>query len=467
MDQREVIRGSRLLRSFDQELPPLQDPLQSESKSEPLRVCSILLNPGITTLNFVCSQINYMIMVFAFGITDTLQPLILLDKTYYNIDKNEAGTTLAIILFFQLLIKMSVSIIYGFASDKFGRKPVLYFGLFSLTIGLVLAPCFNEVFPGFLLAKLFVSNGCTAIAILPFNGDYVHDESKGRAAGVTVTLNAIGALLSNLFLKMLLIKGYTLQFCYWVSAAIIFVAFAVNTFGLKGGKYYMEKIGDENTKLISPQEAEETTLQKIKGALRLFKENGWLTIALVLQILGNSDFYLAFTVLTLYIKSMFPDGTEDRVSNLAVNNVQTVLFIPTLVSNVFYGYYIDRTNKVIHVIMVALIGGCAGFVMMALVSTPYDVLLFSAAGLSGASITGIYVSSNYLCFTYYPKDKRGLMLGMTLLVAYFGYVIIASGGGFLFDHWRKNAPFLMYAVISVIAFFWVWIIYSTKLSRLR
>lgn len=461
MDQREVIRGKRLAGSFEQEIPHLSTPLQAKPQKI---VCSIRLNPGISTLNFVCSQINYMIMVFAFGITDTLQPLILLDKSYYNIDRNHAGGLLALILFFQLLIKMSVSIIYGFASDKFGRKPVLYFGLCSLTAGLILAPCFDEVFPGFMLAKLFVSNGCTAIAILPFNGDYIHDESKGKAAGVTVTLNAVGALLSNLFLKVLISKEYNLQFCYWVSAAIIFVAFAINTIGLKGGRYYLEKHEDEGA-LIPQPESQETTSQRIKDALRLFRENGWLSIALILQILGNSDFYLAFTVLTLYIKSMFPEGTDDKVSNIAVNNVQTVLFIPTLVSNVFYGYYIDRTNKVINVIILALTGGAAGFLMMSLASSPYDFLLYAAAALSGASITGIYVSSNYLCFTHYPKDKRGLMLGITLLVAYFGYVIIASGGGFLFDHWRHNAPFLMYTAISVIALIWVWLIYTFRLSR--
>jgi len=399
-----------------------------------------------------------MIMIFAFGITDTLQPLILLDKSYYNADKDTAGTLIAFVLFIQLFVKISVSVFYGHLSDKIGRKPVLYLGAVSLLIGLLMAPLFSNVFPGFILAKIFVCNGCSALVILPFNADYVGDESKGKAAGVTITLNAVGALGSNLFLKSLLYANHSLGYCYWLSAFIIFPAFILNTFGLKGGEYYMMKKQDAEKKEEKP------LMETFRETMKVFQENGWLSIALVLQILGNADFYLAFTILALYVKSLFPAGTEDVISNIAVNNVQTFLFIPTLVNNIIYGYYIDKTNKVMNVIVLSLAGGAIGFFMTYFVETPYDTTLYVAAVIMGATVTGVYVASNYLCFTHYPKEKRGIMLGFTVLVGYVGYVLIATVGGYLFDHWRKNAPFMMYAVLSIVALVWSIKIYKTKLA---
>jgi len=426
---------------------------------------SIRLNPGISVMNFVCSQIHYMIMIFAFGITDTLQPLILLDKSYYNADKDTAGTLIAFVLFIQLFIKISVSVFYGHLSDKIGRKPVLYLGAVSLLIGLLLAPLFTNVFPGFIIAKILVCNGCSALIILPFNADYVADESKGRAAGVTITLNAVGALGSNLFLKYLLYNNHTLGYCYWLSAFLIFPAFIANTFGLKGGSYYLLRTNQNQESLNGQKKEDKPMMENFREVVKIFKENGWLGIALVLQILGNADFYLAFTILALYVKSLFPAGTADMVSNIAVNNVQSFLFIPTLVNNVIYGYYIDKTNKVMNVIVLSLAGGTVGFVMTYFVDTPYDTILYLAAFIIGATMTGVYVASNYLCFTHYPKDKRGIMLGFTMLVGYVGYVLIATIGGYLFDHWRKNAPFMMYAALSIIALAWSLKIYKTKLAH--
>lgn len=59
------------------------------------------------------------------------------------------------------------------------------------------------------------------------------------------------------------------------------------------------------------------------------------------------------------------------------------------------------------------------------------------------------------------------MLGMMALMGYFGYVILAGGGGYLFDHWRANGPFILYAILMIICFSLITKIYNSKIKNNR
>ena len=151
-----------------------------------------------------------MIMIFAFGMTDSLQPLILLDQEYYNIDESRSGTIMSYILLVQLAVKMLVTILYGFLIDKLGRKTMIYYGAINMLAGFIMAPLSKEVYPGFVAAKILISNGGSALVTIPLIADYTHDESKGKASGINIALTSIGAFLSNIFLKALLYAQFSL-----------------------------------------------------------------------------------------------------------------------------------------------------------------------------------------------------------------------------------------------------------------
>ena len=236
--------------------------------------------------------------------------------------------------------------------------------------------------------------------------------------------------------------------------------FILNSLGLKGGKYYLRNKRASGTEA---DKREGTFAKEAAEAISIFFKNSYLTIALVLRIVGNADFYIAFTILSLYIKSLFPPGTNDNLSNIVLNNVQSYVFVPALLCNVFYGYYIDRTKKVLGTSIVALGVGAVAFFLTAFVTTPYDIKLRVSAILMGVSVPGVYVVSTYLSIKHFPEEKRGLMMGVFNLMGYIGYVIIALGGGFLFDHWRKDAPFVLYACLLVLALVLVVCIYFSKM----
>jgi MFS family permease len=418
-----------------------------EVEAPPTYVMKVIrLNPGITKQNFVCCIAHYMIMIFGFVVAGILQPLILLDKNYYNVDQDNVGTITSLVLVVQLVVKIIVSVPYGHLSDRFGRKTIIFYGALNYLISCLLVPVQTSIFPGLVLAKVLLANGTSALHCVPLLADYIADESKGRATAISAMFIGVAAILANIFLKVLFYADLTLGTCYVVIGIITFAGVMLNTLGLKGGYYSPQK----------PQAAKDIAnngnfKENMTEAINVFKGNGWLMIALVLSILGSSDFFVFFTFLALYVKSMFPPGTEDAVSNIAVNNLQTLVMLPSFFCNLFYGYYLDKPNKAFHVSLFALGGGTFSFILISMSDTPYDWKLKFASVIMGSTIPGLLVIGNYLGFKNFPQNKRGIMIGFTGLAGYIGFFIIASGGGFLYDHWRKDAPFIICSVLLILA----------------
>ena len=396
----------------------------------------ILLNPGITPLNFACCLLHYMLMIFSVVSSGVLQPLILLDENYFNIDQKHAGTTTSMLLIVQLVVKIAVSIPYGHYSDKIGRKVMIFYGATNFFISCLLVPLQTTVFPGFVLTKLLLSNGATAISTIPLLADYVADETKGKAAGLLAMCISLSAILANVFLKILFYKEVSIGGCYVWVGAVGFCGLLLNTLGLKGGRYYTQKTATIDIDRSSLK-------QTLIDVLQIFYLNGWLMITMVIHLLGSSDFMVFFTFMTLYIKSLFPADTPTASTNIVVNNIQTLVLLPSFFGNLFYGYFLDKGNKAIQVILFALGGGACSFILISATETPYDWSIKLGSLIMGATLPGLFVISSYLGIKNYPAEKRGIMIGFAQMVGYIGYFIIATGGGYLYDNWRKDGPFIV------------------------
>eukprot|EP00330_Aristerostoma_sp_ATCC50986_P011365 CAMPEP_0114575726 /NCGR_PEP_ID=MMETSP0125-20121206/563_1 /TAXON_ID=485358 ORGANISM="Aristerostoma sp., Strain ATCC 50986" /NCGR_SAMPLE_ID=MMETSP0125 /ASSEMBLY_ACC=CAM_ASM_000245 /LENGTH=130 /DNA_ID=CAMNT_0001763679 /DNA_START=168 /DNA_END=560 /DNA_ORIENTATION=- len=129
--------------------------------------------------------------------------MIILDKNYYDDDKSKIGEINAKILAFDLPFRILFAPLYGTLSDRFGRKAMYYYALFSLLAGFVTAPMHDTIFPGYLFSRLLIINGGVCWLVLPFNADYVDNEYKGRAAGIAYTVGAMGAVVAAFALVVL------------------------------------------------------------------------------------------------------------------------------------------------------------------------------------------------------------------------------------------------------------------------
>jgi len=417
----------------------------------------IRLNQGVTERNFICSLVFSMMSILCTASATGLSPLILLDPEYYNVSQDHIGTLNSIILIVQSVVKMAAVIPYGHLSDKIGRRKVIVIGAISYIIGVIIVPIQTTIFPGFIVANILIANSAAALASVPLLADYIADESRGKASAISGVIIFMTSMIYFAFWQLFTYLGFSLGACYLIFGIGGFSGLLINNFGLQGGTFHLRVQKSE----AQPQGTTEPPFfDRMKEAFYIFKENGWLKISLVLQILGSSDFGVLMSFIALFIKSLFPIGTPTADQTLAVGKLQMLTVVMMMVSNVACGYLLDKKNLIIPPCLVALGGGAFALVLISIATTPTALTLYLGCILFGLTVPGLFPITSLLNIRNYPADKRGVMNGFSQLVCNVSHLAIAGGGGLLYDNWQRNAPFLICAALLVLAVVLVLIIYS-------
>jgi len=432
------------------------------NKKERVLGNQILLNEGITKSNYYAAQIQQIMMVFAFTLGDTLQPMILLDNKYYNIAKESAGSMNASILAIDLPVRILLAPLYGALADHFGRRPMFIYSIISLSLGFLTAPFHSKVFPGYMISRLLMVNGAICSLVLPFNADYVDNSSKGRAAGIAYTVGAGGALIASAMLIIFQKLEFSLGKIYLIVGTIILVCGFLNSIWLKGGRtYYKPSYEDsENTDRIVPKLSFREKLEVIRSDI---KHNAWIIVAFFLSLLGSADFYIITTIFVLYIKSFYGENTEaaEAIANQQASTLQGIFFTFAVIFCVIYGYMIDAKNKA-RLLLIILTTAAIAFFSFTLVSSPYSIVLYTSVILASVSLPGVITFATFLAYRHFTPENRGILTGISAVFGVTGVATVMILGGYLFDNWTRNGPFLLYFILIV---FTICIIFFLKSKR--
>lgn len=113
----------------------------------------------------------------------------------------------------------------GIASDHFGRKPVIYFGLMIFALGSVVAACSGSIY-GVTLGRLLQGAGAISSAVMALAADLSRDDERPKVMAVIGMFIGLSFMVA-VIIGPLLAAQLGLSGLFWFIAAMAVVAMAI------------------------------------------------------------------------------------------------------------------------------------------------------------------------------------------------------------------------------------------------
>jgi len=430
--------------------------LYSRKNSGPRTVVfgKILLNEDISPANFYTSWIFVAYLGFIMISSSSLEPEYI--SKILHVQNKDLGKATAELYLCDYMVRLLFALIYGIMIDFFGRRFVMTIGVLITSLGYFLIPLLGtSLFPRYYLAKSVFSIGIISLQMLPFAADYVHNKTKGIMTGLTFGVGFCGGAIAAGVIKLLLFLGCSYKLIYWIFALIILVVGYLLWPGIKGGNQYY-KI--ERSEIDIEVSEEATRWQEVKLA---YKKIPWITIALIFGVLGNTDLYIMTTGLIIWLKALVPAGEDPT---LIATNYQAIFFGISFIVTATLALKVDKIPHM-KVIFPILVVSTLGFITVPFIRSAHSALFYVFFLLEGLSLPGILVYSTYLSARYTPPRIRGTVSGISNIFGFIGAILILSLGGYLRDHWRNDASFLIYWMLLGLTLIIVAVLYIFKLRN--
>lgn len=374
--------------------------------------------------NLTVIFITVFIDLMGFGILIPILPTFATKEL--AISDFQIGIVIAIYSFFQFLLNP----FFGSLSDKFGRRPILLFTLLLTSVSYLIFSI-SDSFEMLLFSRILAGIGGSNIAVAQAIISDITPQSE-RAKG----MGLIGAAFGLGFVFGPFIGGVLAKFSYSYaglgSALFSFLSFLFAFIVLK------ETIKMEKSKI-----SYRIKLFNIK-LLSIIAKNRPLFVTMLLFftiIFAVANIYGTFALLA-YKKYNFDEiqiGILFSISGLIGALVQGIL-----IKNISLKYS-ERSVIVIGtflmMISLALIPYGYNFIGVAVVIS----LLSIGTGLLQPTLLGMV--SNFA-----PIDKQGEIFGINQSFASLARVLGPLWGGFAFDYYGYNSPFITGAIFTFFTF---------------
>lgn len=404
----------------------------------------IRMTPGVSVFNMLTYYFATVTSLLMFTFLPQIQPFLLAD--ILAIPESQQGVLSGnLSLFGEIIILFSIGT-WGIVSDKLGRKFVSASGFLIMGIALFFYPSVTSVTQLFMFRGLFaVGSSAITTMLATVIADYALDEDRGKASGLLGIGNGIGAILTVFVAlqlpKIFMTGGATAhlaaQQTFWLIGGIAIVSAILMAIGLQG-----------RTKV--QKEQKKSMIEITKEGIFAAKDPG-VALAYMAAFVSRGDLAIVGTFFTLWVVTYgTTEGGLSAADALASGGI--IIGISQMAALVFapvFGIMADRMDRVTMVI-IAVSLSAIGYGSTIFVTDPTQGFIFVSAILIGiGEISGV-IASGVLIAQQAPHDIRGSVIGIFSLCGGIGIMVATGVGGLLFDNWKPQGPFVLFAVFSVI-----------------
>jgi DHA1 family multidrug resistance protein-like MFS transporter len=336
------------------------------------------------------------------------------------------GTELGWLMATYSLMQLICAPIWGIASDRYGRKPILAIGVLGYTITLFMFGIAQSFVMMFIARSLSgILSSATMPTAMAYIGDNTPQKEKGKGMGQLGAMSGIGIVLGPLMGGLLSKDSLSLPF--FVGSGLAFIALLLVIFLLPESKPASSLTVDlplPNEPISTPRP--ESTDPKKQHVLDIYLRvllgpAGILLLLIFIMSFGMTNFQ---GMIGLYVVDKLGFDTTQVGSLWMVMGAMLILVQGALV-----GVLTEKFGD-LNLIKAGLIGGAFGFMLVAFawnyVTTLFAMGIFILAiALIGPALNS-YISN-------FAGEHQGTVMGLNSAFTSLGKVLGPLWGGYIYD----------------------------------
>ena len=333
------------------------------------------------------------------------------------------GTELGWLMSSYALMQLICAPIWGIASDRYGRKPILAVGVLGYTISLFLIGLAQSFVMLFIARSLSgILSSATMPTAMAYIGDNTPQKEKGKGMGQFGAMAGIGVIIGPLMGGLLSTDSLSLPF--FVGSGLAAIALLLVIFLLPESKNASISTGEltPSDEPVSASESESHPPRILDIYLRvLLSPAGILLLLIFIMSFGMTNFQ---GMIGLYVVDKLTFTTTQVSSLWMVMGAVLIVAQGGLVG--------PLTNKFgdLPLIKIGLLGGSLGFLLVAFAWNYITTLLALGFFILTLALIGPALNS-YI--SNFAGEHQGTVMGLNSAFTSLGKVIGPLWGGYIYD----------------------------------
>ena len=333
------------------------------------------------------------------------------------------GTELGWLMSSYALMQLICAPIWGIASDRYGRKPILAVGVLGYTISLFLIGLAQSFVMLFIARSLSgILSSATMPTAMAYIGDNTPQKEKGKGMGQLGAMAGIGVIIGPLMGGLLSTDSLSLPF--FVGSGLAAIALLLVIFLLPESKNASISTGEltPSDEPVSASESESHPPRILDIYLRvLLSPAGILLLLIFIMSFGMTNFQ---GMIGLYVVDKLTFTTTQVSSLWMVMGAVLIVAQGGLVG--------PLTNKFgdLPLIKIGLLGGSLGFLLVAFAWNYITTLLALGFFILTLALIGPALNS-YI--SNFAGEHQGTVMGLNSAFTSLGKVIGPLWGGYIYD----------------------------------
>jgi MFS family permease len=399
--------------------------------------------PGITYLNVVTCLFAVGAALAMMTFMNFVQPYVLTE--ILDIPREQQGKLTGSLASLQEVVVICLMGFIGALSDKVGRRWIFAIGFIVLGLGYFLYPLATDVTQLFIYRILFaVGTAMIPVMMSACIQDYSQEYSRGKWVGLTSVFNGAGVIIMATVLAKL--PQYLQAAGFDNKQAGIYAFWAVGAMSITIGFIVLAGLA----RITGAPRQREPLMKLLKEGISCAIENPKIALSYYSAVATRGDVVIVGTYFSAWFVAV---GRADGLDTAVIMSKAGLLFGVAIQFSAFLfapiqGWISDKINRTSGMI-VAFTLSTAGYGAMGLIGDPFlSVWIIPVCILLGCGETANVVAGGALIGQEAPARIRGSVLGVFNLFGAIGIAFCVGLGGYLFDHWYYNAPFMMMGIIN-------------------